>query len=47
MFTELSHEKTKTQMTSYKGTQSPEYQDTVRYKEFRVVLLSNRKDTID
>lgn len=37
----------KTQMTAYEGTQSPEYQDTIRYKEFKFVPESNRKDTID
>lgn len=39
--------KTKTQMTSNKVTQSPEFQDPVRYKEFRFVPSSKRKDTKD
>lgn len=47
IFTELGHEKTKTQMTSYKVTQSPEFQDAIRYKEFRFVPSSKRKDTED
>ena len=47
IFTELGHEKTKTQLTSYKVTQSPEFQDPIRYKEFRFVTSSKRKDTKD